>query len=47
VEFSSVAGKSGPGGPEGLIPPLFYTHEIQDPLMQPDLRDNPLTAALI
>jgi hypothetical protein len=41
-ELDSVTGKSGSGGTEALIPPLFYTHQIPDPLMQPDLRDDSL-----
>jgi hypothetical protein len=46
-ELESRRGPSGPGNIDGLIPPLFYTHHLEDPLIQADLREAPLTRTLL
>jgi hypothetical protein len=42
-KMSTVQSKNsaaGPQSPSDLIPPLFYTPEMRDPLLQEDLKDN-------
>jgi hypothetical protein len=36
---SEMATQSGRGATSGLIPPLFYTEHVTDPLMQEDLHE--------
>jgi hypothetical protein len=47
VDLDKGQQNSGSGVTESLIPPLFYTLELRDPLSQADLRDSPLNKPLI